>query len=177
MFLGTVANPGAGNTKLECYFPSGSGSPNCDVSLVDGYSVSVQCTLPGAATIGLANNLFSTGKCPVAITNGFCKNTQGYSSSINDVDAFFQQAKSTCYIWQLDGLDPTFSGPSTIKCTVSGGAPSSSKEKREEDEIALIDRDINDAGIAGIVSVERRHRHKARAHSRGLREVLLSPKL
>lgn len=33
MFVGTESNPGGGNTKFECFFPT-SGTANCDISLV-----------------------------------------------------------------------------------------------------------------------------------------------
>ena len=194
MFIGTTPNPGAGNTKLECFFPSGSGSPNCDISLVDGYSVSVQCTIPGAATIGLGpgTNLFNLGTCPEAVTDGFCKNTEGYSASINDVDKFFTPAKSTCYIWQLDGLDPDFTGPATIDCTVSGGYTGSTNAKRDEEAAAaallergvteslepeaaaLVEKDVMESPEPGMA---RRHAHRRRGHTRGLMELLGGAKL
>ena len=167
MFIGTAQNPGAGNTKLECFFPA-SGLANCDISLVDGYSLSVACTLPGAASIGLSQNLWNNGNaCPGTVQNGYCTNPNGYSAAITDVGAFFQPAISTCYIWQFDGLDPEFSGPSTVTCTVSGSAPPSSYTKRDEAEVkdialdALLGRDLHGA---------RSHAHKARRHGRGLFE-------
>lgn len=47
MYIGSEANPGPGNTKLECFIPS-AGKGNCDMSLVDGYSLSVTCDMAAA---------------------------------------------------------------------------------------------------------------------------------
>ncbi|KAK4694179.1 hypothetical protein P7C71_g3364, partial [Lecanoromycetidae sp. Uapishka_2] len=147
IWIGSSPNPNAGNTKLECFFPT-SGMGNCDVSLVDGYSLSVQCDLPDAATIGLdsTQNLWNNGNpCPGTVQDGYCTNPNGYSDAITDVAAFFQPAIDTCYIWQYDGLDPEYAGPSTINCTVSGSAPPSSYTKRDEtvvEEIAVRDMEV-----------------------------------
>lgn len=171
MFIGSSANPSAGNTKLECFFPT-AGQGNCDVSLVDGYSLSVQCTLPGAATIGLnsTQNLWNNNDpCPGTVQDGFCKNPNGYTAAITDVGAFFQPAIDTCYIWQYDGLDPTFDGPSTIDCTVSGSAPPSSYTKRDDNEVEKV---ALDALESRNMDIARSHTRKRRAHARALGQLM-----
>ena len=78
MFIGSEAEPGPGNTKLECFFPT-SGTANCDISLVDGYSLSVQCDIPNYHTIGGSADLWKTGQLCTdksAIDRGICKNDQ-----------------------------------------------------------------------------------------------------
>lgn len=166
MWIGTSANPNAGNTKLECFFPT-SGMANCDISLVDGYSLSVQCLLPDAATIGLdsSQNLWDMNNaCPGTVQDGYCTNPQGYAAAITDVDAFFQPAINTCYIWQYDGLDPEYAGPSTISCTVSGSAgPTTNSTTSKRDE-------RSEAEILAVRDNEAAHRRarKGRGHARGL---------
>ena len=125
MYVGTGASPGAGNTKLECFFPS-SGSSNCDVSLVDGYSLSVTCSA-GGQTIGGSTNFWNTGKkCTDTSmeSEGICKNDQGYSAAQSDVSSFFQQAitggNQYC-IWVNCSQDYFFSASDDITCHVSGG--------------------------------------------------------
>ena len=105
-----------------------------------------------------------------------CKNANGYAASQSDVAAFFQPAYPDYWIWvngQTNSNDPTLTEVGTIQCTISNGKPSSKKAKREGDEaagVALKDvmepRGLEDLGIA------KRHVHRARAHSRGLRELV-----
>ncbi|KAK4500968.1 hypothetical protein PRZ48_006774 [Zasmidium cellare] len=80
MFIGPDSNPGPGSTKLECKFPT-TGTANCDVSLVDGYSSAVGC-VPSSTNqlIGGYNNLYATGACPDQ-QGPNCINTQGYGKS------------------------------------------------------------------------------------------------
>ena len=109
-----------------------------------------------------------------------CKNTNGYAASQSDVAAFFQPAYPDYWIWvngQTNSNDPTLNEVGTISCTVSNGKPSSKKEKREREEAArgalkdvkeqiMEPRGLEELGLA------KRHVHRVRAHSRGLREVV-----
>ena len=105
-----------------------------------------------------------------------CKNAKGYAPAQSDVASFFQPAYPDYWIWvngQTNKNDPTLSTVGTVSCTVSHGKPSSKKAKREDDGaagVALGDvmepRGLEDLGIA------KRHAHRARAHSRGLREYV-----
>ena len=176
IFIGTEANPEGGTTKLECTF--NANQPNCDISLVDGYSVSVACTAPGGQKFGSSVDLWSQ-TCP-DVVGSTCKNTNGYAASQSDVAAFFQPAYPDYWIWvngQTNSNDPTLTEVGTISCTVSNGKPSSQKEKREREEAARValkevkehvmePRGLDELGIA------KRHVHRARAHSRGLREMV-----
>ena len=125
MFIGTKANPQGGNTKLECFFPT-SGTANCDMSLVDGYSLSVTCTA-GSQTIGGATDLWKTGKACVDSSEtgqGICKNDQGYAPAPGDVTPFFQQGTTggnNYCIWKNCGQDYFFPVSTAISCHVSGG--------------------------------------------------------
>lgn len=109
-----------------------------------------------------------------------CKNANGYAASQSDVAAFFQPAYPDYWIWnsgQNPSNDPTLKEMGVITCTISNGKPSSKKFKREGDEAARVDlkdvmehvmepRGVEDLGIA------KRHVHRARAHLRGLREMV-----
>ena len=181
IFIGTEANPESGNTKLECAFVATAGGiSDCDVSLVDGYSVSVTCTAPGSVKFGSSVDLWSQNTCP-DVVGSTCVNVNGGSAtSISQIAEFFQPASPDDCIWH-DGIngdnDPSLTQTGTIDCTVSGGKPSSKKSKREDDESAGVvlkdvmehvmePRGLEDLGIA------KRHGHRARAHSRGLRELV-----
>ena len=185
IFVGTEANPSAGNTKLECTFVEGSGVSNCDVSLVDGYSVSVACTAPSNVKFGSSVDLWTdtqSGACPDVVGSTCVNVNGGTASGQSDIAQFFQPAAPDDCIWHgcISGdNDPTLNAtvPGLIKCTVSGGKASGTKSKREDEDsvgVALKDamehvmepRELEDHGIA------LRHVHRARAHSRGLRELV-----
>ena len=171
IFIGTEANPTGGNTKLECAF--NRNFPNCDISLVDGYSVSVACTAPGGQTFGSGIDLWSQGSCP-HVAGSTCKNTNSYAAAQSAVDAFFQPAWPDYWIWvsgQSNSNNPPLTDVGTIKCTVSGGKPGGMKEKREGGDGGTLKDAVEARGLEDL-GVERRHAHRARAHSRGLREFL-----
>lgn len=124
MYIGTEGRPGAGNTKLEIFFPS-AGNAYGDVSLVDGYSLSVRCQ-GGSTTFGGSKDLWKTGK-PCRDTSllgrGICKNDKGYAPTQADVTAFFQEGlkggNDFC-IWKNCKV-PAWDVGRDIKCHVSGG--------------------------------------------------------
>lgn len=125
MYIGSEANPGPGSTKLECFFPS-SGTANCDMSLVDGYSLSVKCDVPGHHSIGGNTNLWKTGKPCVDKSEegqGICKNDKGYAPHESDVTPFFQaginNGNDYC-IWVNCKQDYYFPVSADINCHVSG---------------------------------------------------------
>ena len=124
MFIGTEANPSAGNTKLEIKFPT-SGNAFGDVSLVDGYSLSVTCKA-GSVTIGGPTNLFKTGKMcddTSELERGICKNDQGYADTQDEVTDFFQtgvQDGNVYCIWKNCPV-PAWDVGDDISCHVSGG--------------------------------------------------------
>lgn len=124
MYIGPGTNPGPGSTKFECYFPT-SGTANCDMSLVDGYSLSVTCKASGQ-TIGGAIDLWTgSNACPDTSneTNGICKNDHSYDAAQSDVAAFFQPAitggNQYC-IWVNCSQDYYFPVTSSMSCHVSG---------------------------------------------------------
>ena len=190
--IGTGSNAGPGNTKLECNWPlpqdvGNAGAIQCDVSLVDGYSLNVQCQAGSAldpnspTSIGYPGNLNDNNPnaCQAPdTTNGYCANKNGGTTSgQSGVDPYFDPAASTCYIWSNPPSPPLMSFLSgstgaTLDCTVSPGfaGGSSSKKKRDGGEIARIalddvlePRKLEDMGVLHGLS------HKARAHARGMR--------
>ncbi|KAL9130895.1 MAG: hypothetical protein Q9217_001045 [Psora testacea] len=125
MYIGSEAEPGPGSTKLECFFPS-AGTANCDISLVDGYSLSVQCDIPNYHTIGGSTDLWKTGQPCIdknEIGRGICKNDQGYAANEMDVTPFFQAGINNgnfyC-IWVNCAQDYYFPVNADIHCHVSG---------------------------------------------------------
>lgn len=124
MYIGPEPNPGAGSTKLECFFPS-SGQSNCDVSLVDGFSLAVSCTSPDISnTIGGPRDLFNYNGnvCPDKVGPN-CINTAGGGTDQSAVDGFFQPAiydgNNYC-IFANCGQDYYFTATDGISCAVSG---------------------------------------------------------
>ena len=124
MFIGTKPNPGAGNTKLEIKFPI-SAPAYGDVSLVDGYSLSVKCT-SGSTVIGGDRNLWKTGKTCYdrsLLQYDICKNDRGYAATQHDVTLFFQRGvddgQKFC-IWK-NCPSPGWPVNQDISCHVSGG--------------------------------------------------------
>ena len=123
------ATPG-GNTKLECYFPNTGGESNCDMSLVDGYSLSVKCDIKGHKAIGGTKNLWKTGKPCVDKAEekgGVCVNAQGTAPAQSDVTAFFKEGvdghKENDCIWDychVNNPDVYFGFHTDIHCHVSG---------------------------------------------------------
>lgn len=125
MYIGTEANPGPGNSKLEIFLPT-SGTAYGDVSLVDGYSLSVRCT-SGSAVIGGSTNLWKTGySCSDTslLSRNICHNDKGYADAQSDVSLFFQQGVNNgnrfC-IWKNCAQVPGFPVTNAISCHVSGG--------------------------------------------------------
>jgi len=179
-------------TKLECNFQGGY--PNCDVSLVDGYSLPLECTIPGSSPlkIGGLKDLASLGGCPNPGGDNTCANVHSYdpgSATFPPVSPFFLNANTNdpnrfgpagnyC-VWQ------TCSGPSdsfwnasanpTISCQV--GTRSANK-KRADGEVET--RSLSEAEVrtvdASLESHVRRHvggaHAHARAHVRDLKEVI-----
>ena len=117
--------PGPGSTKFECLFPK-SGEANCDVSLVDGYSLSMECKAGGQPkNIGGGVDLYKTGKkCPDQ-QGVNCINGNGASAGgQGDINAFFQPAVNNganyC-IWHNCSQDYSFNVDAGLSCTVTGG--------------------------------------------------------
>ena len=128
MFISTGSDTPAGSTKLECYFPT-SGKANCDVSLVDGYSLSVTCHTAkwDTPTIGGKVNLWKTGAgCEDQSLkgSGICKNDKGYARREGGVSPFFQhaiQGDNNYCIWVNCKQDYYFDVDEDLYCHVSGG--------------------------------------------------------
>ncbi|KAF2164270.1 hypothetical protein M409DRAFT_25613 [Zasmidium cellare ATCC 36951] len=97
-YLGTESNPGPGSTKLECFFPT-TGEANCDISLVDGYSLSAGCVANNTEQIiGGYEDLNGNGiPCPDQ-QGPNCINTEGYAASQSDYYYFPTGDEITCII-------------------------------------------------------------------------------
>lgn len=127
-------------TKFECTLSSDY--PNCDMSLVDGYSLPAQCSFQSSAgyvSIGGLEDLWSTAACPQEGGDNTCNNIDGYSGSINDLSPFFanaQQNGNNYCNWQFcPGLsDPAWDASTrpVIECQVGAGKSKRSLEARNE---------------------------------------------
>ncbi|KAL6718191.1 hypothetical protein ACLMJK_004279 [Lecanora helva] len=123
MFVGeqTPANglgaASGGNTKLECTVKGDGKKDNvCDVSVVDGYSLSMHCTGFPASEIGGTANLFNLGNCPDVNNHGHtCVNHNGHT---NNAAQFFKNGGR--YWYQDDtAVKTTFKGTPKVKCSIS----------------------------------------------------------
>ena len=111
--LGSAAG---GNTKLECTVKGDGKKDNvCNVSLVDGYSLSMHCTGNGFGDIGGYKNLFDLGSCPKVNGNGHtCVNTGGHT---NRAAQFFKNGGK---YWYQDNtfVATTFGGTPKVHCAI-----------------------------------------------------------
>lgn len=163
-------------TKLECTF--GGSWQNCDISLVDGFSLPLECTIPGAAPekIGGLADLDSLTSCPSTGDDGTCKNSNAYMANAGDVAQYFQNANGgsggnyCVYQFCSASSDSFFSGTPTIECQV-GSRGSAASSKRDVDVAAaddaadLLKRDMSSHGHS------HRHLHQ-HAHARGLKNLI-----
>ena len=123
LFISTVSHPGPGSTKLECKFPT-SGEANCDVSLVDGYSLSVTCK-SGDMRVGGDINLWKRSDRCKHIEMDHCVNEIWLANgpAENSVDAFFQPAirdgNEYC-IWWSCHQNYYFPVTQQLSCHISG---------------------------------------------------------
>ena len=111
--LGSAAG---GNTKLECTVTGdGKGDNVCDISVVDGYSLSMLCTGFGSGEIGGTQNLFDLGTCPNKNPNGpTCVNTGGHT---NTAAPFFKHGGKYWY-QDNDFEGVTFRGTPKVHCAI-----------------------------------------------------------
>ena len=171
----SIGAPGApkgasGNTRLECHFPSGETDAdfyNCNLSLVDGFSAAVTCTVGGdkgwpnskdpSAPIGCGYNLMEncqnwedSCKC--------CKNPKGaHTSDISSLAPNFQLCKhskenpnSAEVTFDMEGAYKFQKSDFPIECKIDEGI--SPKSKR-----------VVDAHHSGM---QKRHGHQ---HPRNLK--------
>lgn len=184
MFLCEGECKGAGDdpnykyTKLECTF--GVDGQNCDISLVDGYSVPLECTIAGATpseTIGGTTDLNTLGSCTSKGGDNTCKNANSYGSAASGVSSFFQPAYSDdgnapggnyCIFNLCGGKSYAFfKGTPTIDCKVGGSASTASKRELTGPAEELVKRE------EGSRARGRRHLHQhAHKRVRGLKEVI-----
>ena len=121
LFIGAHPGPIANTTKLECFFGA-SNTANCDISLVDGFSLPVTCTV-GEQRMGGNIDLWSTGvRCENESNKhlGICTNTREDRAERN-VPEFFQPAiqhgNSYC-IWTRCTQNPFFPVHHKLKCHI-----------------------------------------------------------
>ena len=172
MFIGpTASQSGAGGTELECNFPANIGQGpnpqfNCDISIVDDYSLSLACTGPEGELFYNSDNLWMKATRPV-MNGEYCTNSQGYAGSQDNVDQFLN-AYPDYWIWvmgQTTQINAIFTQHGTVKWKGSGGKPAAQKKKRENDEASLLA--LDEMQSMSDSAARHRHEHKGRAHARG----------
>ena len=166
-------------TKLECTL--GGEWQNCDISLVDGFSLPLKCTISGASPAPYVGGTEDLGSCPSPGQDNTCLNANSYQGAETDVAQYFQNADQyqpnsqsgpnycvfqTCSKYS----DVFFSGTPTIECEV--GYRSGSSSKRNEGSALDIPADVSKRE-AGAAHRAHGHRHShAHAHARGLKDVV-----
>lgn len=94
---------------------------SCDVSLVDGFSIGLRCSIGGGSTFG-GGNLNYAGVAPCPDQQGpNCINDEGYADSQSDVDAYFQvgvQDGNNYCIWKNCPIF-NFETSQGLSCTVN----------------------------------------------------------
>ena len=159
-------------TKLECTF--GGEYENCDMSIVDGFSLPVQCDIPGATPgqIGGLQDLNTLTSCPSPAPDNTCANTGAYGSSESSVAQYFENANGgsggnyCVYQYCSKDSDAFFTGTPTISCQV--GSLSSGQKKREAQQPAEAEAEHT----LRSRSSRHGHSHHAKVHARGLTDVL-----
>ena len=179
-------------TKLECNFAGGY--PNCDISLVDGYSLPLECTIPGAVPEKIGGTADLGSSCPSPGGDGTCANSQGYnnggSATAPPVDQYFLAAntndpnhpgpKGNYCVWQFcSGPSDSFWNSATdptISCKV--GSRTASKKRSDgvvearnvsDVEMRAVDHSLVEAHARRHVGGAHTH---AKAHVRSLKAVL-----
>ena len=147
----------AGNTRIECSFPENETDAefyNCNISLVDGFSAAVMCSVAGGGwpnsnndtqPIGCGYNLMKD--CPAeAYDDGCkcCKNHAGaHAESADAVDPVFRSCKdsdeyanSAEIYYNMVGAFKFKASDLPLNCKVSAGKTPSVKVRREEFDAA-----------------------------------------
>lgn len=179
MYVGTSGL--SGGTKFECTFLTDQA--NCDVSIVDGYSLSMSCSVPqanwqaGPNPIGGTTDLFTKGSCPSGVSNGICPNPNGHDQAQppgSSVNAFFTDEA----FWYNDFVSEQvqYTGNPHMTCTVSGSSGASSKIKREANETEVSELKIREAMDMEVFGI-RSGAHKGRWHARELRNFARGSKI
>ena len=171
-------------TKLECTF--GGQYANCDMSIVDGFSLPVECHIPDAKPsdkIGGLVDLDSLTQCPSKAGDNSCGNAGAYQPSEAGVSQYFENGNidkggkggNYCvYQFCSPTSDIFFTGTPTISCQVGTRG---SHNKRDA-EVKVERREIEaqaDANLhsRGLPSAPHRHSHRrARPHARNLEQLL-----
>ena len=164
-------------TKFECTLSTGF--PNCDMSLVDGFSLPAACTFESSAgqvTIGGTQNLWDLASCDSPGGDNTCYNAQGYSSDISQLSPFFQNAyndQNNYCNWQTcpEKSDPAWSSTTfpTISCTVGAGKSKRSipEHNTAPEQKRYISEPLESRNLHGLA--ERAVHGGARIHARGLK--------
>ncbi len=161
-------------TKLECTL--GGQWQNCDISLVDGFSLPIKCTIPGAQPLPYIGGTDDLGDdCPAQGDDGTCKNSNAYEADVNAVTPYFQKANwvdkdstnnyctwQTCNKWS----DIFFSDQPTIECEVGHRKSSSSSTSKRDNTISRREERL------AARSHGHRHSH-AHAQVRGLKDLVV----
>ncbi|KAF6229870.1 hypothetical protein HO133_004207 [Letharia lupina] len=197
--IGQFPDPGdgamlTGNSLVECN-PVTAGTPGCDVSYVDGFSVGITCTMANGANflgapgpIGCASNILAA--CPPDQqdpTYNFCGNP-GFDSDAAVTDPWTDCLGSPtggAIVWP-DGDGYFYLDPDSfpVECTVHGAG---TVGKRAVDDSNVAGRGAGDVAVRARDGARERARKHAEAHversrrsgglARGLMDVTGETKL
>lgn len=176
-------------TKLECTF--GGMYENCDMSIVDGFSLPVQCDIPGAnpPRIGGLRDLSELAPCRDPHPDNTCRNTGAYEPNESAVDQYFQNANGgdggnyCVYQYCSKDSDSFFTGTPTITCEVA--SRSSTSKRRDLEAPAVNASALNRRQVAREMApllesregAHKTHYHAhhvhAHAHARSLKNILV----
>ena len=147
----------AGNTRIECYFPETETDAefyNCNLSLVDGFSAAVTCSVAGGGWPNSNNNSQPIGcgynlmkDCPADAYDEdckCCKNLAGaQANSADAVDPVFQTCKDTDeyansaeIFHSMIGAFKFSASDFPLTCEIGPGKAPSVKVRREEFDAA-----------------------------------------
>lgn len=179
MYVGTSGL--SGGTKFECTFAADQA--NCDVSLCDGYSLAMSCSVPaenylsGPNPIGGTTDLFSKNSCPSGVSNGICHNPNGHDNvqpAGSSVSAFFVEDAFWYNDFVSEQVQYSYTGNPHMTCSVSGSS-GTSNVKREANETEAGELKIRDSTDSELLKVHS-HAYTGRTHARGLRNVVRAPR-
>ena len=165
------------STKFEINVFSDGTLNVLDVSVCDGYSLSMNCTV-AAPTV--TNSLLYagggdiTGTCPTGVQNGACSNTLSHSGTKDGPDptnSYFHV--DNYWYWDFNSKQVNWFGGTTITCAVGNTPATKAKRELDREEEGVLEareyvEDVQVEAREALEAVARPHSHKGRAHARAM---------